>query len=136
MAISAHKDGLKPMTQAALRFHNRIGYHGYEGFAELDEGPALVRDLGSYEALILRNHGLLMACASMGEAISKLHFLLTAIRSQLMLEASGEDKIVLAPEPMRELAAQQWDKGERRREEEEWPAMLRWMDRLDPTFRN
>ena len=136
MAISAHKGGLKPMTQAALRFHNRIAYHKYEAFAQLEEGPALVRDLKSYNVMILHNHGLLACAATMGEAISKLHFLIVAIRSQLMLEATGQENVMLAPEETREAAAQQWDRGERRRVEEEWPALLRWMERIDPSYRD
>ena len=50
MAVSAQKDGLLPITQIALKFYNRIAYHGYEGIAlNLDERERLVRDLGSPE---------------------------------------------------------------------------------------
>src|SRR4249920_3380133 len=60
MAISSMACGLLPLTQTAIRFAGHIGYHGYEGPAiELDERERLVRDLGTHNAMILRNHGLL-----------------------------------------------------------------------------
>jgi hypothetical protein len=37
---------------------------------ELDERERLVRDLGNHEALILRNHGLLTAGASIAQAFN------------------------------------------------------------------
>src|SRR5690606_16924571 len=59
MAVSCMKDGLLPLTQTAMRFKN-IAYHDYESVAiDLDEQSRLVADLGSEDAMILRNHGLL-----------------------------------------------------------------------------
>jgi len=63
MAVSALKSGLLPLTQTAMRFYGRIAYHDYEGPAlDLDEQKRLVADLGAHDAMILRNHGLLV-CA-------------------------------------------------------------------------
>src|SRR5271154_2559614 len=65
MALSALECGLLPLTQTAMRFHGRIGYHEYEGPAvELDERQRLVANLGVHSAMILRNHGLLSAGAT------------------------------------------------------------------------
>src|SRR5256885_10146918 len=64
MAVSAMKAGLMPLAQTAMRFID-IGYHEYEGVAiNMDEQERLVRDLGNREAMILRNHGLLVVGAS------------------------------------------------------------------------
>ncbi|UUZ50632.1 class II aldolase/adducin family protein [Massilia sp. B-10] len=62
VAVSALKEGLLPISQAALEFYNRISYHGYEGLAtDFAECAHLVRDLGNNSAMILHNHGLLVA---------------------------------------------------------------------------
>jgi len=68
MAVSAMKAGLMPFAQTAMRFID-IGYHDYEGIAiDLDEQASLVRDLGNREAMILRNHGLLVVGGSIPQA--------------------------------------------------------------------
>jgi len=52
MAISSMACGLLPLTQTAIRFAGRIGYHDYEGpVIELDERERLVRDLGMHNAI-------------------------------------------------------------------------------------
>jgi ribulose-5-phosphate 4-epimerase/fuculose-1-phosphate aldolase len=65
IAVSAMKCGLLPLSQTAIRFVGHIGYHDYEGPAvELDERERIVEDLGSHDALIMRNHGLLTCGAT------------------------------------------------------------------------
>lgn len=55
MAVSVMACGLMPATQGALRFHERLAYHDFEGPA-VDEGERerLVADLGSCDAMVLR----------------------------------------------------------------------------------
>ncbi|MGQ4828474.1 class II aldolase/adducin family protein, partial [Enterococcus faecalis] len=68
VAVACQAQGLLPISQFALQFYNRIGYHGYEGIALLDEEkPRLVNDLGTHGALILRNHGLLTCYPTIAE---------------------------------------------------------------------
>ena len=58
MAVSALDCGLLPLTQTAMYFDG-VGMHDYESVAiDLDEQKRLVRDLGNFKAMILRNHGL------------------------------------------------------------------------------
>jgi len=60
MAVSAMECGLLPLAQTSMRFLH-IAYHDFEGIADnVDERERLVRDLGDNEAMILRNHGLLV----------------------------------------------------------------------------
>ena len=69
IAISAQKDGLLMLSQTALRFYGDIAYHDYEGIAtDLAERERLARDLGGASALVLRNHGLLVAGRTVAEA--------------------------------------------------------------------
>ena len=56
MAVWSIKDGLLPLTQTAMRFYDRIGYRDFEGPAvDQDEQKRLVADLGTHNAMILRN---------------------------------------------------------------------------------
>ena len=84
IAVSAMECGLLPMSQHALRFYNDIGIHAYEGVAlDLDERKRLVKDLGSSEAMILRNHGLLTVGDSIASAFSAMYYLEKACCAQI-----------------------------------------------------
>jgi ribulose-5-phosphate 4-epimerase/fuculose-1-phosphate aldolase len=136
IALSMLECGLLPLSQHALMFHNRIGYHGYEGFAlAMDEQQRLVRDLGANRALILHNHGTLTAGGSVAEAYVRMTYLERAARTQLAAMAAS-DRLVLPPEQVAEDTARThaslpWPLGEK-----EWPPLLRMLDREDPSFRD
>src|SRR5262249_49742257 len=79
MALSGLKCGLRMVSQAAIRFYNRIGYHAYEGITEdFDERARIHADLGNHCALILRNHGLLSVGATAREAFVLMKSLIEA----------------------------------------------------------
>jgi ribulose-5-phosphate 4-epimerase/fuculose-1-phosphate aldolase len=117
-------------------FFGQIGYHDYEGPAvDLDEQKRLVRDLGAGAALILRNHGLLTAGGTTCEAFVTMHWLEKACQAQMMAlaantELNHPDAKTVA------LTSERYRPGQRRSITElEWPAMLRMLDRRDPSFR-
>lgn len=90
MAVAAQRDGLLPLTQHALKFYGRLAYHTYEGIAlSLDERERLVADLGRYKAMILRNHGLLVAGGSVAEAFHEIYFLERACQAQIQAMSAG-----------------------------------------------
>ena len=56
-AVSAHSEGLLPLTQTAMLIRQDVAFHDYEGVAvDLDERERLVANLGDKDAMILRNH--------------------------------------------------------------------------------
>ena len=60
MAIAGLKGGLRMVSQQAIRFYQRIGYHAYEGITEdFGERERINKDLGQNRAMIMHNHGLL-----------------------------------------------------------------------------
>jgi len=136
MAISAHKDGLRFITQGAMRFYGGLSYHDYLGIAEVEEAESIANDIGNAKAMILRNHGLLVVGRSMGEAISRMNYLVSAIESQLMIEATGVQNILTPAPEVCAKAAAQWNSMEDRGMLKDWPALLRWMDDLDSGYRN
>jgi ribulose-5-phosphate 4-epimerase/fuculose-1-phosphate aldolase len=135
MALSALDCGVLPISQTAMRFL-RIGYHDYQGVV-LDRGEeeSLARDLGEADALILRNHGLVTVGRTIGEAFNWMHRLELTARSQLAAMASGA-KLVQVPQRVLEETYLNYQPQTRRPYGVmEWPALMRMLDRLDPSFR-
>ena len=134
IAVSAHPEGLLPISQHALKFYGRLGYHGYEGIAlDLAERDRLVRDLGEHKAMVLQNHGLLMGGTSIAEAFHMTYMLERACAAQVAALAGGA-KLLRPPEEVCRHTAEQF----RRQENDEhyamvWDAALRLIehDRTD-----
>ncbi len=110
IAVSAQEEGLLPISQHALKFYRRLGYHDYEGIAlNPEERDRLVHDLGLHMAMILRNHGLLAAGRSIAEAFNQIYFLERACQAQVQALAGGRP-LRRPPQAVCELTAQQSDK--------------------------
>lgn len=135
IAISCLKEGLLPLNQISVGFHNRVAYHDYEGVAtNLDERERLVRDLGEKPVMILRNHGLLTTGDTVPEAFQRMYYLEQSCRIQSDVMASG-GKMNLVSEATAEYTAKQFDQM-RPRGQREWPALLRLLDAKDPSYRH
>ena len=136
MAVSSLDCGLLPITQTAMRFL-KMGYHEYEGVALNEvEKESLVRDLGSGEALILRNHGALVVGRTAGEAFNWTHRLELACRSQIAA-MSCNTKLREVPQKVMEETWNNYQPGTRRPYGlMEWAALLRKLDRTDPSYRD
>lgn len=135
MALSSLECGLLPITQTAMRFL-KVGYHDYQGVVlDTKEQASLVADLGSSEALILRNHGALVVGRSVGEAFNWTHRLELSCRSQLAAMACNTP-LTKVPEAVLEETWNNYQPSTRRPYGVmEWPALLRKLDRLDPSYR-
>ena len=91
MGVAAHKFGLLPINQHAIRFYGEIKYHDFEGFEFDDEmTPKLLRDLEGGQFMILRNHGVLVSGGSVAECVVSHHFLEMAFQGQIAALAAGE----------------------------------------------
>jgi ribulose-5-phosphate 4-epimerase/fuculose-1-phosphate aldolase len=135
MAVSSLECGLLPISQTAMRFL-KIGYHDYQGVVlNLEEQESIVRDLGSGEALILRNHGALTVGRTIGEAFNWMHRLELACRSQLAAMACNSPLVKVA-QPVLEETWNNYQPGTRRPYGQmEWAALLRKLDRIDPSYK-
>ncbi|WP_144641291.1 class II aldolase/adducin family protein [Bordetella genomosp. 13] len=136
MAVASLECGLLPMTQTGMRFL-KIAYHEYQGVVlDLAEQESLLKDLGDGEALMLRNHGALTVGRTIGEAFNWMHRLELACRSQLAAMATGSPLRAVPPEVLQE-TWNNYQPGTRRPYGVmEWPALLRKLDRMDPSFRD
>ncbi len=136
VAVSCQQQGLLPISQTELLVHTRVGYHDYEGVAlEPDEQPRLVADLGRNNALILRNHGLLSAGRTVGEAYL-IHFLLEKACAIQVAAQAGGAALNRMDEAMAARVAAQAVSDFSGGAPLIWAAALRKMERLDPSFRS
>jgi ribulose-5-phosphate 4-epimerase/fuculose-1-phosphate aldolase len=136
MAVSAMECGLLPLAQTSMRFA-KIAYHDYEGVVlNLDEQERLLANMGDHEGMILRNHGLLVVGASIAEAFNSIFRLERACQIQVAALAANV-KIKLPPDEVVMGSWNQYQPGVRRRFGLlEWPALLKKLDRIDPSFRD
>ena len=136
MAVSTMECGLLANTQTAMRFAH-ISYHDYDG-VETDTAmrQSLVRDMGDNNAMILRNHGLLTAAKTIPEAFNAMHRLELACKTQIAA-MSCNTPLVKVPSQVVEATYLNYQPQVRRPFGVlDWPALLRKLDRIDPTFRD
>ena len=136
-AVSAMKCGLLPLTQHAMRFYGKVSYHDYEGPAiDASEKARLVADLGSNDALILRNHGLVTCGRSIAEAFNLMYWLEMACKAQVDAMTSGAE-LTIPSDEVAARTAKLYSPGVRRTYGEmEWGAMRRLLDREDPSYQS
>ena len=137
MAVAAQKQGLLPISQHALKFYGHLAYHGYEGVAlDLDERDRLVSDLGTHDAMILQNHGLLVAGRTIPEAFHNIYYLERACQAQVAA-LSGGCELVTPPEAVRVHTAEQFQReGRLEHYEMMWASCLRLIENDRPDYRS
>jgi ribulose-5-phosphate 4-epimerase/fuculose-1-phosphate aldolase len=139
MAIAAIAEGLLPVSMFSTVFHNRLGYHDYEGASlYLDERARIVQSLGPHKAMILRNHGLMAVGRTVPECFLRLYRLERACQVQLDAAAAGTLNLLSADVADRSAAdldsyqaMQPTPEGEI-----EFAALMRKLDRIDDGYRS
>ena len=86
VAVSAMEEGLLPLSQWALHFYQRVGYHDYNSLVlDESEGLRMVQDLADYNVLLMQNHGCLIVGKTIHEAMFYTHHLEMACQTQIRL---------------------------------------------------
>jgi ribulose-5-phosphate 4-epimerase/fuculose-1-phosphate aldolase len=135
MALAGLKGGLRMLSQEAVRFYGGIGYHPYEGITEdFGERERLIKNLGQNRAMILHNHGMLTVGKTARDAFVLMRHLLEAAEIQLKMLATGAELIEIPEEVCRKTVAQ-YVKHDSGRGSADWPAYLRMLDKIDPSYR-
>ncbi len=95
-AVSCKKDGLRYDNFYSAILHGEVAYHDFEGVTtDTAEQGRLVKSLGSKSILILRNHGLLVACPSIPEAFTTYWTLQRACEIQAATDAMAGDNLAI-----------------------------------------
>ncbi|WP_405224595.1 class II aldolase/adducin family protein [Lentisalinibacter sediminis] len=136
VAVSAQKEGLLPISQQSIFPLIALGYHDYEGVALNEaEKPRLVADLGNANSLILRNHGLLTCGTSIPEAFLAMYVLETACQIQIAAQSGGAELTRVDDRILAGARAQMREATKGMGGALAWPALLRKLDRRDPSYR-
>lgn len=137
-AVATSKEGLQPLNQTAQLVIGDLVYHDYEGVAlDHSERPRLQQDLGNKNILLLKNHGTLTVGRTCAEAFLRIYFLERACTMQVRTRALGmDDHQTLQGVIDKNVALSQAEGMNVVANGLVWPALLRKLDRIDPSFRN
>ncbi len=141
MAVAAQECGLLPISMYALGFDGQVAYHDFEGPSlDLGERGRLAANLGDRNLLILRTHGLLTCGRSIPEAFLFMYRLQRSCEIQLMAQGGGGRLVVPSEAVRRDSVEKSYDffrtGGFATYGELEFDALVRLMDRKDPSFRS
>jgi ribulose-5-phosphate 4-epimerase/fuculose-1-phosphate aldolase len=134
VAVSAQQRGVLPISQQSTFVLSSLAYHDYEGVALRDDEKARLQvDLGSANYLVLRNHGLLTVGRTVPEAFLSMYTFENTCRIQIDAQAGGELTHV-NPAILQGLAQVMTTVTLGMGAELAWPALLRKLDRIDPSY--
>jgi ribulose-5-phosphate 4-epimerase/fuculose-1-phosphate aldolase len=140
MAVAALEDGLQPISMVSTAFTGRLSYHAYEGPSlDLDERSRLLDHLGDNAAMVLRNHGLLVTGRSVPEAFLRLYRLERAC--QIQIDAAAAGRLHTLDQGLARKSGEDMDSFSARESANgvgdlEFSALLRKLDKADPTWRH
>jgi ribulose-5-phosphate 4-epimerase/fuculose-1-phosphate aldolase len=136
-AVSAQKGGLLPISQQSIFVLSSLAYHDYEGVAlRDDEKPRLVRDLGGKNFFMLRNHGLITVADNVPDAFLLLYTFEAACMIQVRAQAGGGKLVPIDPRIVETGRQQAETVTHGAGGALAWPALLRKLDRIDPSYRS
>ncbi len=105
-AVATKKAGLRHDNFYGGILYGQVAYHDYEGVTtDLAEQPRLVKSLGDKSILILRNHGLLVACGSVPEAYMNYWTLQRACEIQVATDAMHGENLPIGQRVLDEMPA-------------------------------
>jgi ribulose-5-phosphate 4-epimerase/fuculose-1-phosphate aldolase len=137
MAVACARGGLSISNFYAAQLHDKLAYHDFEGITvHAEEGPRLLRSIGSRPAVILRNHGLLAWADGVPRAFAILWLLNRACEIQVASQPLGP--LIEIPEAIQRRCTAdslQFDPrfGAGR---DMFDAMVRLVDRIDTGWRH
>ena len=140
VAVSTLECGLLPISQFALRFHGKVGYHDYEGATLVPgERERLQQSMAEHDVLILRNHGLITLGDSVAEAFDRMYSLNNACQVQVDALQTGKPLVEPSAAVCELTASQYAGDGEEdmsRRRDFIWQALLRLVENNEPSYRS
>ena len=139
-AVATDPRGLLPLNQTSLLIRDDVSYHDFEGVAlDLDERPRLQSDLGDKNIMLLRNHGTLALGGTVAEAFMRIYFIERACEMQVATLSSSGGAFYETKQSVQDKVAEQGRDEETARQSANllaWPALLRQLDRLDPSYKS
>jgi ribulose-5-phosphate 4-epimerase/fuculose-1-phosphate aldolase len=136
LAVSAHRRGLLPISQQAMRFYNRIAYHKNAANDATREGSRDIADaLGDKWTMLLENHGAVVCGATLAEAYIYHHFLELACRAQANAVGAGDELIIPPDEVCEQRAEVAGRHGVYDSDSRDWQASMLFAEHHFPDFK-
>lgn len=137
VAVACLQGGLQQTNFYTAQLHDKVAYHDFEGITiHAEEGPRLVNNIGTRQAVILRNHGLLAWGHTLPQAFAILWTLQRACEIQLATFSMGPAIPVteeVAQKSTRDALQFQPAYGAG---QDVFDALVRQVDRLDNSYQN
>lgn len=135
VAVSAQREGVRPLSQQSLFVLASLGYHDYEGVAlNAEEKPRLVADLGNNNFLMLRNHGLLTVGSTIADAFLAMYIFEAACMIQVRALAGGGEMVEVDGRIVAGIQQQAEQVTRGLGGALAWPGLLRKLARRNPGF--
>jgi ribulose-5-phosphate 4-epimerase/fuculose-1-phosphate aldolase len=137
VAVACLQGGLQQTNFYTAQLHDKVAYHDFEGITiHAEEGPRLVNNIGSRQAVILRNHGLLTWGHTLPQTFAILWTLQRACEIQLATFSMGPAIPVteaVAEKSTRDALQFQPAYGAG---QDVFDALVRQVDRIDNSYQN
>ncbi len=134
VAVSAQKAGILPLSQQSTFVLASLAYHDYEGVAfREEEKPRLQADLGQANFLVLRNHGLLTVGKTIADAFLSMYTFEATCQIQIGAQAGGELTHV-HPQIVHGVSEAMRVQTGGLGGSFVWPALIRKLNRIDPSY--
>jgi ribulose-5-phosphate 4-epimerase/fuculose-1-phosphate aldolase len=111
-AIACKKEGLSHDTFTGALLYGKVAYHDFEGVTlRPDEKPRMVENMGNKRIMILRNHGVLVAGATIENAFFGLWGFMDACEVQVARDGVAGPNIPLSEDIKQLSASVDFDQG-------------------------
>lgn len=136
VAVSAMPEGLLPLSQHAGFVLGTLSSHPFQDSTAVeDEGALLAQDLGDNFAMLLENHGLLVVGRTAAEAFAYHYYLEMACKIQVDILSCTDRPKSITTEAMQ--ALHEWGSPNAGPHgANQWPALMRMLDKTQSDFRN
>jgi ribulose-5-phosphate 4-epimerase/fuculose-1-phosphate aldolase len=138
-AIAVQEGGrLLPVSQLALRFHERVAYlETYRGAADnREDAEELARALGDKAVLFHAHHGVITAANSVARAFDDLYFLEQAARLQILAQSAEQHLRFIPAEVGDRYAGDSRANSLAKQAVRHYAALKRVLDRDEPDYTN
>ncbi len=137
VAVSAQKDGVLPLSQQSTFVLASLAYHDYEGVAfRPEEKPRLQADLGQANFLVLRNHGLLVVGKTIADAFLSMYTFEATCQIQIGAQSGGGALTHVNPQIVSGVAEAMRVQTGGMGGAFVWPALIRKLQRIDPSYQD
>lgn len=136
IAVSVQEHGLLPVNQFGVTYHGKIGYYDYAGPGlPPKEQEAFIRGLKGKRMMFMRNHGTLTYGSNIAGTYFLMHYLEWSCRIQIAAQSAATDLVLPSGDVIERTVKTAQGVGDGAFAEVAFRALLRKLDREEPSYR-